>query len=452
MSSDLHERSANLCEAFSRPNDSDRPVVIIVSPYFPPSSLAGVHRARFLAKYLPFAGWDAAVVCVDERYYNQPIDVEIGALVPEAVQTYKVAAVSSRIARVIGIGDVGLRGWFELRREVKRLVELRRRSLVFISGSPFYPMMMAPELCAMRVPVVLDFQDPWVSAWGEAQPVLSKAGLAHWIGRQLEPRALRGAKFITSVSAQQNADMAVRYPWLDVGNMAALPIGGDPEDFEFLHTNCISLPEGTLDPSRLNLSFVGTFMPRSGPLVEVLLKAFAKLRCEVPAIANRIRLNFIGTSNQPGNNTNYQVSALARAIGVADVVKEIPQRLPFLQALTVLVRSDGILLIGSDEPHYTASKIYPALMSGRPFLSIFHARSSAHKILSAAGGGLTHAYLADADQTCLVDNVASSLRRIAEKPDSLGLVDPSAYAPFDARAIAAAFARIFDEIISKDRS
>ncbi len=36
--------------------------VVIVSPYFPPSSLAGVHRARHLAKHLPSFGWHPIVV------------------------------------------------------------------------------------------------------------------------------------------------------------------------------------------------------------------------------------------------------------------------------------------------------------------------------------------------------------------------------------------------------
>ena len=46
--------------------------------------------------------------------------------------------------------------------------------------------------------------------------------------------------------------------------------------------------------------------------------------------------------------------------------------MPYLEAIGVLARSDGITLIGSDEPHYTPSKIYPGLMAGRPFISLFH--------------------------------------------------------------------------------
>ena len=90
--------------------------------------------------------------------------------------------------------------------------------------------------------------------------------------------------------------------------------------------------------------------------MRVLLKAFAKLRSTEPALAARVRLNFVGTSNQPNDDASYRVIPIAEEVGVAEAVREIPRRIPFLQALKVLAQSNGLLLIGSDEPHYTASK------------------------------------------------------------------------------------------------
>src|SRR5207302_1791874 len=108
---------------------------------------------------------------------------------------------------------------------------------VLITGSPYYPMLLAPEIRRrFRVPVVLDFQDPWVSAWGAAQPRFSRAGLVYRAAAILEPRALHGADFVTSVSENQNAEMAARYRWLDASRMAAIPIGGDPDDFAALRS------------------------------------------------------------------------------------------------------------------------------------------------------------------------------------------------------------------------
>jgi hypothetical protein len=43
------------------------------------------------------------------------------------------------------------------------------------------------------------------------------------------------------------------------------------------------------------------------------------------------------------------------------------------------------MLLGSSERHYTASKLYPALLAKRPILALFHEQSSVVSILRAAG-------------------------------------------------------------------
>jgi hypothetical protein len=424
-----------------------RPTVVIVSPYFPPSTLAGVHRARHLAKHLPAAGWSPIVLCVDETYHEEQLDHALAALVPQSAQIEKTAALPARIARGLGFGDISLRAWWPLRQSLVRLLQTRPVDAVLITGSPYYPMLFAPAIRRrFRVPVVLDFQDPWVSAWGADQPIFTKAGVAHKLATVLESRVLRASDFVISVSDNQNREMAARYPWFDCSRMAAIPIGGDPDDFALLRS-CLAAHKGDLlEPGYTHLSYIGTFLPRAEPLVRTLFRAFARWRAAEPALAARVRLNFIGTSNQPNDNASYRVRPLAEAEGVSDAVREIPRRLPYMHALGALARSDGVLLIGSDEPHYTASKIYPALMSGRPFLSLFHRASSAHAILTAAGGGRSFAFATPEELTALEAPLADGLRTLAAAPESLGRVDPSAYAPFEARAIAGRFAAIFDRL------
>src|SRR5262249_27252013 len=143
---------------------------------------------------------------------------------------------------------------------------------------------------------------------------------------------------------------------------------------------------------------------------------------------------------------------IAEAEGVDGVVHEIPERLPYLRALKSLICSNGLLLIGSDEPHYTASKIYPALMSGRPYLSLFHRASSAHAILSSAGGGRTFAFETAQELGALEVPLAEGLKALALRPESLGNANPTAYAPYEARNIAARFANIFDHVAARARS
>lgn len=426
---------------------------IIVSPYFPPSTLAGVHRARHLAKHLPASGWTPIIVTVDEAFHEERLDRDLAALVPSSVEVVKVAALPSKYCRPFGLGEIGLRAWPPLRTAVMKLLATRAVDAVLITGSPYYPMLFAAEIKRrFGVPVVLDFQDPWVSAWGGEQTFWSKAGIAHRLSVALEPRAVRAADFITSVSETQNDQMAARYPWLDRSRMAAIPIGGDPDDYDILQRNPARDRFDLFDPNMTTLSYVGTFMPRTEPLMRAFLSAFAGVRERLPNAMGNVRLLFIGTSNQPNHTDHFRVQPIAQALSIGDVVREIPQRLPYLEAIGALARSDGVLLIGSDEVHYTASKIYPGLMSGRPYLSLFHRRSSSHEILSAAGGGISLAFETNDDLSAMGDAIGSAIVRLVTNPSSLGRAVPTTYASYTARAISAQFAAIFERIAVKRKS
>jgi hypothetical protein len=293
------------------------------------------------------------------------------------------------------------------------VIETRDPDVVLITGSPFYPMLLARMIKRRyRKPVVLDFQDPWVSAWGARQPVLSKAGLSHALARCMEPIALRHADLVTSVSERQNEEMAARYPWLSPQRVAAIPIGGDPDDYGALGggKGGVSLAEGLT-----NLVYVGTLLPTAHGVVRQLFRAVQRLRQCQPDLAEQLRLTFVGTSNQPNGDADFRVMPIARAEGVDDLVTETPQRIPYLEALGLLRAADAVLLIGSEEPHYTASKIYPALLSGRPCLGLFHEASSARHILAHAGTSVLG--------FSSLDNLAS---RAGELMELLGrVIDPA---------------------------
>lgn len=426
--------------------------VIIISPYFPPSTLAGVHRARHLAKHLPAAGWWPTVLAVDEAYHEERLDPGLAKLVPATVEIIKAPAFSYKLTRPFGLGEISLRGFFQLRRALFRLLTTRPVDAVLITGSPFYPMLFAPEVRRrFGIPVVLDFQDPWASAWGEKQPKFTKAGLSHGLATVLEPRALHGASYITSVSDTQNAQLADRYPWLDRSRMAAIPIGSDPEDFDALRDMPPADTGIAFDGEHITLSCVGNLAPAATPLLEVFIRAVARLRKNQPETAKRLRINFIGTSNQPNDFHSFRIMQLAEDAGVSDIVKEMPARIPYLDALSVLARSDGLLMIGSDEPHYTASKIYPNLMARRPYLSIYHRQSSSHTILTAAGGGVTLAFSSTDQLNALEANIFEGLHLLVAKPESLGQSDPRAYAPYESSNIAQQYANIFSRLANEHR-
>ncbi len=425
------------------------PKVVILSPHFPPATLAGVHRARHMAKHLPTFGWEPIVVRAHEDHYTEKLDLDLAELVPQTLRQVRTTAFPAAVARRFGVGDIGLRAYLPFKRALAQIIPSERPDVIFITGSPYYPLLLTNWIKQnFNIPVVLDFQDPWVSAEGALRPKLSKGGLSHVLSTVLEPIAIRHAQFVTSVSDRQNSEMADRYPWLDRQAMAAIPIGGDPEDFDALRSNPPQNPIVKLDSDRINLSYVGTFLPRAGPLVSTLFRALSQFRDKAPNLANKLLLNFVGTSNQPNGGGRHLVSPLAAAAGVLDLVNEVPQRVPFLEALNILANSDGLMMIGSDEPHYTASKIYPGLMSATPFLSMFHSASSAHKILSEAGGGYPHGFHSVDELPSLESSLALALERFATRQVDVSPPNPTAYEAYTAKHVARSFAEVFNRVIS----
>lgn len=419
--------------------------VLIVSPYYPPGPTACAHRARHLAKHLEHYGWRPVVLCVDEKFLEEDLDFGLMAITSPNVEIVKCGAFPARYFRPFGFGEVTLRSWFAMRADIKRLLTDRSFDVVLFTGSHFYSMLHATFVKKhFRIPVVLDFQDPWVSAWGRSRPRLSKAGVAHRLATLLEPTAVAAADFITSVSETQNADMRARYPNFAADRMAAIPIGGDPEDYNALRTMMPSDGSLVLDPLRINLSYVGTIWPAVIDTVRTLVNAVVRVRDLRPDIYERLRVNFIGTSANPDAADGLWIRPLAEAAGVADAFHEEPRRRPYLEALALQARSDAILMLGSAEPHYTASKIYGVMMTGRPYLSVYHKSSSSHEILSRAGGGIALSFDGAAALPSLVGPLADAIVKLATAPDAFGRVDPTAYRDFTAASIAEQYGKIFD--------
>ena len=405
-----------------------------------------MHRARHLSKHLPEFGWHPIVVRADERHYTETLDPALAALVPSYLEQIRTSAFPAELARVFGIGDIGLRGLFGYRDALDALVTTRQIEAVLITGSPFYPMLLARHVRErLGIPVILDFQDPWVSAEGARRPRWTKGWAAHRLAVMLEPHAVRQADFITTVSERQNDEMAARYPFLDRSRMAAIPIGGDPDDFVALRECPPRDLQVRLTPGVKHIVYVGAYLPRSEPLVRVLFRALQALRATRPNLANTLKLTFVGTSNQPSGIGGGRVRLIAEAEGVGDLVDEHPPRVPFIEALSLLARADGLMMIGSDEPHYTASKIYPNLMAERPYLSVFHEASSAHSILAAAGGGVAFSFNGAAQLAALHEPIMVALATLIDKPETFAKPSAVAYAPYTARSVAREFGVVLEK-------
>jgi hypothetical protein len=161
----------------------------------------------------------------------------------------------------------------------------------------------------------------------------------------------------------------------------------------------------------------------------------------------RLRLHFIGTSNQTASQAPARVMPEAMALGVVDCVTEIAPRIDYLDALTALTQATALLLIGSSEPHYTPSRLYPALWAKRPLLAILHAESSAVEILRRATPSPA-ARIVACDGHCLaqsrVETIFTELRELVRNPVyDAAAVDMAAVGEYCAESLAGKLAAVF---------
>ena len=78
-------------------------------------------------------------------------------------------------------------------------------------------------------------------------------------------------------------------------------------------------------------------------------------------------------------------------------VYEYPKRIPYLDVLIHLQQADGIFILGSTEPHYTPSKSYQGVLSGKPILAVLHSESTAVQVLKESRAGIVLDFNGEAD-------------------------------------------------------
>lgn len=427
----------------------------MVSPHFPPDSSAAAHRVRLLAPHLDAAGWTPTVVTLERSAYEGRLDRDLESLVPPTLRVVRARAWPPGSTRWAGLGDLGLRAFTGLRHACRSLLSRERFDALFITVHPVYPALLGPGLKAgFRVPFVLDYQDPWVGAWGQSVGG-GPGGTPDWksrasrrLGTWLEPKAVNAADAIVAVSRGTLDGIVERMPAAGRLPHGIIPLGFEPDDFESLRGR--PRMASPFDPADglVHLCYVGTLLPAGIDTLRLLLRALDGARRDDPAAA-RIRLHFFGTSNQSESDA-CRVLPIAQACGVADAVTEVPGRLDYLDALSVLTHASGILLLGSSQRHYTASKLYPALLAKRPVLALFHEASSVVSILRAAASEPTVRVVAYGDEPpadAWVGEVARHLRALAVAcAYRAGDVALDRVTDVSARHLARQLAAVFDRV------
>ena len=167
-----------------------------------------------------------------------------------------------------------------------------------------------------------------------------------------------------------------------------LPFPGDEADLQRVAVDGTTQNIFSPGDGKQHWVYVGVCIPQMFLALRAFFLALSDRLKEHPILWEKLRLHFIGTSYAPKGSAKKIVLPLAEEFGLGDLVTESTDRIPYSQTLRCLLDADALIVPGSDDPGYTASKIYPYLLAGKPLLAVFHENSSVVSLLKKVGGGV----------------------------------------------------------------
>jgi glycosyltransferase involved in cell wall biosynthesis len=348
--------------------------ILMIINFFPPAGGGGVYRPLSFVKYLSRLSWDVTVVTPrpGEFWISDPgLEEEI----PENVRVVRTASLSGfrflsslRGARRAGESRRSSGGFGALRRigelflvpdtyvgwvpfAARAAAELCRGGfdVVYSTSPPDSSHLVARDVAhRFGIPWVADFRDPWINLYLREPPT----PLHRALHRRLE-RAVSRADLVLTTTAAHERMLTGRYPWCRVEQ---IPNGFDEEDFT--REAGVSPPAGPFTLTHCGMLTLG----RSA---KPFLEGLAALRRRAPAVADAIRVVFIGARESVSEEW-------ARRLGLeGSVVFE--DNLPHRECVERERRSHVLLLIKHDDDRYRGlvpGKLFEYIGSKRPILAV----------------------------------------------------------------------------------
>ncbi|NCY21656.1 hypothetical protein EBX31_06845, partial [bacterium] len=356
---------------------------------------------RLALPYFKENGWEAEVLAVKPEYVEAINEPELLETLPPESRIHRVCAFPQKVTRMFGFGGLALRAGWHLQNEGKFLLSRGRYDAVYFSSTVFSSFRLGP-IWKRRfgIPYFVDFQDPWWSNYykdkAQRPPggwlkygLTDKAqrppggwlkyGLTQRSARKNEGKVVWEAAGITCVSGAYSEMLKKRYPDIDGKKFLELPFGASERDAELagLRKEGRGLREGGKE--------VWRYVGRGGADMAFALRIFSTI---LPQTGPKpFQLELMGTSYAGGTQAERTMAPVLEERLAEGTVSEAPERIGYLESIRKLKQADRLILFGSDDPGYTASKLYNYILAKRPLLVICRAESSVARIVRETRAG-----------------------------------------------------------------
>lgn len=294
-------------------------------------------------------------------------------------------------------------------------------------------------------------QDPWHSTYYEDKPKHerpAKYWFSYRLNKYLEPIAMKNVDGLIAVSQAYIDTLQKRYTRLHQIPTQVITFGAFQPDFELVKANLSAFKLAyEKDVGNINLVYVGRGGHDMKHALTLLFTAFKKGLETQPKIFEKLRFHFVGTSYAPQGKGIPTIKPIAEEIGISNYVNEQTDRISFYDSIYNLLSAEALMIIGSDDPQYTASKIYPYILAERPLLAFFHPESSAAKIIRNTNAGHVIS-LNDSKETALsacYDYLLELVNNRKKKPST----NWQAFEPYSAENMTKNQCMLFNKIINK---
>lgn len=427
--------------------------LLIVTPHFPPVNAPDMQRVRMSLPFFEEFGWTPHVLAVSPSGH-EVVEPLLNETLPPHVAIERVPSLSPDVARRFGFGNVALRAMPYLYAAGSRLLREKAIDLVYFSTTMFLTMPLG-RLWKRRfgVPYVLDLQDPWLSDYYETHPDVApppKYSMARRANAVLEPWTMKTADGIVAVSPDYIGTLQRRYPWLRDVPCATLPFGASAADFEVIEKHPQLNAHFDSADGRLHGVYAGRGGDDLAISVDILCRAFRQNLVEDTEFA-RMDLHFIGTDYATDGRARATIAPRAAAVGLGAAFHEDPARVPYFRALQLLHDAHFLLVLGSDDASYTASKIYPYILSGKPILAVVHEGSPLVRLLHETKAAAVVTFPSHPSETlraAVAARAAGLWRTLIASRHLAPDTDWQKFESYSARAMTGRQCALFDQVVS----